>query len=64
MHQFDGKKFFYISEMNALGGTNPVLGVLMMIAAFVCLSIAGGFLYLYKKVDKKIYEEDFDPLVS
>ena len=55
VHQFDGKKFFYLSEMNALGGRNPLLGVFMLIAGVVCLAIAGYFAYLYKTVPYDAY---------
>ena len=43
MHQFDGHKYFYFSETNALGGRNPFLGVFLLIAGFVCLLIGALF---------------------
>ena len=55
MHQFDGHKYFYFSETNALGGRNPLLGVFLLVAGILCLIVGGVF--LVKK--RGVSEEEF-----
>ena len=44
---FDGKKYIYLSEVNALGGTNKFLGIAFLIMAGVVVFIMIAFVILY-----------------
>lgn len=44
---FDGKKYIYLSEVNAFGGTNKFLGIAFLAMAGVVVLIMIIFLILY-----------------
>jgi hypothetical protein len=45
--QFDGKKYIYLSEVGALGGTNKFLGLAFLIMAGIVAIILIIFIILY-----------------
>lgn len=47
VESFDGKKYIYLSTVNALGGTNKFLGVAFLLMAAVVLLIMIIFVILY-----------------
>lgn len=47
MSQFDGKKYIYLSEVNALGGSNKFLGYIFIAMAGVVALIMAIFVILY-----------------
>ncbi len=58
---FDGKKYVYLSEVNAFGGTNKFLGIafLAMAAVVVLIMIVFVILYFVKlRGDKNFYSTE------
>ena len=47
MHQFNGKKYVYLSEVNEFGGTNNFLGIAFLAMAAVVVVIMFVFIILY-----------------
>jgi hypothetical protein len=47
VNEFDGKKFIYLSEVGALGGTNTFLGVIFLIFAGIVVFIMFIFCICY-----------------
>lgn len=57
---FDGKKYIYLSEVNALGGTNKFLGIafLLMAAVVVLIMIVFIVMYFVKIHGKDLYSPE------
>ena len=57
---FDGKKYIYLSEVNALGGTNKFLGIafLLMAAVVVLIMLIFVVLYFTKIHGKDLYSPE------